>query len=97
MRSQIMLLTVVIQVPYVNNKLYNYRALLDSARLNFISSNLCKMVGLNTGEVKINLSGISESCHHIARTVHLKLKSRYNFFISKINCLSIQKITTICF
>ncbi|XP_045462033.1 uncharacterized protein LOC123672092 [Harmonia axyridis] len=93
-RAQCLLSTAVILVADANGCKHSVRALLDAgSQTNFITSDLCKRLNLNTQPIKFAISGVGEAMSEIHSKVQVSIFSRLNNYNESISCLIIPKIT----
>ncbi|XP_058444228.1 uncharacterized protein LOC131425933 [Malaya genurostris] len=96
LRSHMVLLeTVAINIVDDQGKVFEVRALLDSASMsNFISEKLANRLSSRQSKVEINVSGIGQSQKRLNRTVTATVRSRISSFATKLQFLIIEKPTT---
>jgi len=92
--SSILLSTAVIYIYDSNNQAYPCRALLDSgSQMNFITKELADKLQLEERSLAVSVSGVMEGVIHSRRAVTVCIKSRFNNFREKIECVVLPTIT----
>jgi len=92
--SSILLSTAVIYIYDSNNQAYPCRALLDSgSQINFITKELADKLQLEERSLAVSVSGVMEGVIHSRRAVTVCIKSRFNNFREKIECVVLPTIT----
>lgn len=92
--AQVLLSTFIVYVYDHNNKSHECRELLDvGSQSNFISTHMFERLGLKSDTTNIAISDINQAISAVNRIVNLRIKSRFNSFSAKIDCLILPKIT----
>lgn len=92
--SQILLSTALIEVRDFHGKIRESRVLLDSgSQSNFITDEMCQLLGLQKQRINSTVSSISQAITNISYKTEIKLQSRHNAFKATITCLILPNIT----
>ncbi|XP_058828601.1 uncharacterized protein LOC131688414 [Topomyia yanbarensis] len=93
--STVLLETVALHVVDDQGKIFEARALLDSASMsNFMSKKLANLLSNRQSKVDIDVVGIGQSMRKLKRTVNATVRSRIPPFSTKLEFLVIDKPTT---
>ncbi|XP_063901935.1 uncharacterized protein LOC135121564 [Zophobas morio] len=60
---------------------------------NYITTSLCKKLGLKQNPIHINIGGIGKTKSNIKYSTNVEIKSRYEKFSANMNCLILDQIT----
>ncbi|CAH0714118.1 unnamed protein product, partial [Brenthis ino] len=93
--NQIILSTAQVYIlnPTTNEPL-KVRALLDSgSQSSFITKSLQQKLAINSNPISVNVIGIGHSDNQIKESCVIQLKSIYNNFKTKLNCLVLHRLT----
>ncbi|XP_071564062.1 uncharacterized protein [Temnothorax nylanderi] len=92
--AQVLLSTFIVYIYDRNNITHECRGLLDvGSQSNFISKRMFEKLGLKSDSTNIAISGINQAVNAVTRSVDIRIKSRFNSFSARINCLILPKIT----
>lgn len=92
--SQVLLSTAQILIEDHDGKTHTCRALLDSgSQSNFVTSELCKRLGLQTTKINFTISGVGLSSMGVREETAIKINSRYNSYNKSISALILNKVT----
>ncbi|XP_018378092.1 PREDICTED: uncharacterized protein LOC108770856 [Trachymyrmex cornetzi] len=90
----ILLSTAVINVYDSSNSVHSCRALLDSgSQMNFITEELANRLKLKGRPLDVAVAGVMDRVIRANKIVSLCVKSRFNNFCEKIDCIVLPKIT----
>jgi hypothetical protein len=59
----------------------------------FITSDMCKRLGLTQQKVRIEIGGINQSASSVKHATQVTIKSRHNQYSQELRCLVLDKIT----
>ncbi|CAH0730253.1 unnamed protein product, partial [Brenthis ino] len=93
--NQVILSTAQVYIlnPTTNEPL-KVRALLDSgSQSSFITKSLQQKLAINSNPISVNVIGIGHSDNQIKESCVIQLKSIYNNFKTKLNCLVLHRLT----
>lgn len=92
-KNQILLSTAIIQVQDSHGDLQNCRVLLDCAsQSNYITDELCNVLGLDKVDANVSVVGISQISSFIKSKCEIRIHSRHNAFSASLSCLVIPEI-----
>nr|CAH7766504.1 unnamed protein product [Callosobruchus chinensis] len=92
--NNVLLSTAVIQVKDNEGRYNQYRALLDNgSQSHFMTEELSKTLKVRTYKTNMSVSGLNNSTTSLKTYATICIRSRYNSFETKINCLIVPKIT----
>ncbi|XP_018402792.1 PREDICTED: uncharacterized protein LOC108779784 [Cyphomyrmex costatus] len=90
----IILSTAIIHVFDCNNHIHSCRVLLDSgSQMNFITQSLADKLYLNKRQIEISISGVTNANIRANQATVVHIKSRFNNFSERIECVVLPKIT----
>lgn len=93
--SQVFLMTAVVQVMDNSGGTHRCRILLDCAsQVNTIRAELASKLGLPTKPVSTVVIGVNGKRSHITHEVSVSLKSLYDGFQAKVECLVMDQVTS---
>lgn len=93
-KEVILLSTARISVKAANGQYLECTALLDSgSQSSFVTKELCERLGLTLETTKIPVQGINRLLTQIKQRTTVNIKSKWNRFEAKIDCLVLPKIT----
>jgi hypothetical protein len=86
--------TAIVLIKDKNNQFQECRAFLDGGSMNhFITSDMCKRLGLTRQKVRIEIGGINQSASSVNHAARVTIKSRHNQYSQELRCLVLDKIT----
>ncbi|XP_071574017.1 uncharacterized protein [Temnothorax nylanderi] len=86
--------TAIIHVFDSNNQVVSCRALLDSgSQVNFVTQQLANRLHIKEQPIQMSVSGIVDRSIQAQRAIHVCVKSRFNRFSEKLQCIILPKIT----
>lgn len=92
--QQILLSTANIKVQDKFGNFHSCRALLDSgSQSNFITQDLCNLLGLKHTKINLTVTGINHATSNLTHKIDLNLKSIYDNYKSSISCIVTPQIT----
>nr|CAH7729802.1 unnamed protein product [Callosobruchus chinensis] len=92
--NNVLLSTAVIQVKDNEGRYNQYRALLDNgSQSHFMTEELSKTLKVRTYKTNMSVSGLNNSTTSLKTYATICIRSRYNSFETKVNCLIVPKIT----
>ncbi|XP_018405503.1 PREDICTED: uncharacterized protein LOC108781885 [Cyphomyrmex costatus] len=90
----IILSTAIIHVFDCNKHIHSCRVLLDSgSQMNFITQSLADKLCLNKRQIEISISGVTNANFRANQSTVEHIKSRFNNFSERIECIVLPKIT----